>query len=180
MIEVKRAFLGLSVGIGFGLLFSNCGGGSTPVAPGNTPTPTSAPTAQPTPTAWVCPMGAGVGAENASCKMTHKYDDELFAAVRDAVWASQAQHPEWFIFYKDGTVKVNDKDRKAMFDFVVDTLNSKGYCALNDAHGQEGDGLEVAVKRNNGFNEQYKFWVTKGWIRVDRNMHIATCEPSWF
>jgi hypothetical protein len=145
------------------------------VAPPPPPTPTPTAVATATPGAFVCPFGKGTG-DGENCPV-HKVaaDPILFQAVSDSVYLMQQQHPEWFIFEGSPVtrVKVNDKDRERFFAAVVDDLNSKGFCAIND-------GLEIGVKRNNAFSEQYKFWVTRGYVQTDSRMHIATCTPAWF
>jgi hypothetical protein len=163
-------------------LFTGCGGGGTPVA---AVTPTPGPTPVPTATPWVCPLGKGTG--TGECPLTKKADPKIFNGVFDAVNYVLGAHPEWFVFENSGRVLVHGENREQFFQATVQRLNDTGFCALQDDHGQEGDGLEIAVKYTNEFNEQYKPWVTGpgggldlGIVRTDRNMKIATCTPAWF
>jgi hypothetical protein len=175
---------------------SNCGKGSSNPVAAVTPTPTAVPTAVPTATAFVCPLGKGTGdgrggepgaGPNEDCKLTKKADPFQFKAVADAVIYVEGLHPDWIYQESNGVVRLHNEDREAFFQDVVDRLNTQGFCSIDDAHGVEGDGLEIAVKYTNDFSEQYKFWTTgspngkkDGIIRLDYTMHVATCTPAWF
>jgi hypothetical protein len=164
-------------------LLMSCGGGSTPVA---SVTPTAAPTPVPTATPWVCPLGKGTG--TGECPQHRRADPVIFRGVFDAVNYVLSANPEWFVFEASGVVRVHGENREQFFQATVQRLNDTGFCALQDDHGKEGDGLEIAVKNTNAFSEQYKPWVTGGpqggldlgKIRTDATMKIATCTPAWF
>jgi hypothetical protein len=165
------------------LLMSCGGGGATPVA---AVTPTAAPTPVPTATPWVCPLGKGTG--TGECPQHRRADPKIFNGVFDAIQYVLATHPDWFLFEASGTTRVYGEHREDFFQATVQRLNETGFCAIQDDHGKEGDGLEIAVKYTNDFCEQYKPWVTgspqggldMGIVRTDRNMKIATCTPAWF
>jgi hypothetical protein len=40
--------------------------------------------------------------------------------------------------------------------------------------------LEIAVKKNNAFSEQYKLMWSSGYLRRGDSSYRATCTPAWF
>jgi hypothetical protein len=180
--------------VGLGLILGGCGRTVTnnPVAVA-TATPTTASTPIPTPTDCQlphdgapgcipeCSFGHGTGTgEGAECPQSKANpDDLLFDEVRNAVLQTEAEHPD-LIVVESNTIRLSNENRLPFFRIVVHKLQGRpGICAADD-------GLEVAVKRNNDFSEQYKFWTTPpknsnlGTLRVDGSMKIATCRPAWF
>jgi hypothetical protein len=49
----------------------------------------------------------------------------------------------------------------------------QGLCAHND-------GEELAVKANNGFNDQYDVLTSDMYIRRQGGSYRSTCYPAWF
>ena len=52
-------------------------------------------------------------------------------------------------------------------------LKRVGLCALDD-------GIEIAVKNRNDFNEQYNVLTSSGFVRWGAGAYISTCRPAWF
>lgn len=183
----------LSVGAAVAaIVLIRCGQSNNPAAANLTPTPTQIPvsTAAPTPTDCQlphdgnpgcippCSFGHGTG-DGIDCPFHGKYSPVLFNAVRDAVLATEAENPQ-LISQEGGVVRLSLNNRLPFFRIVIHRLQATpGLCAADD-------GLEVAIKNTNDFSEQYKFWTTPpkgsdlGSIRLDSDMHVATCTPAWF
>ena len=56
---------------------------------------------------------------------------------------------------------------------VVENLKWRGLCAFDD-------GIEIAVKNSNSFNEQYNVETSQGFVRWGAGAYISTCRPAWF
>jgi hypothetical protein len=64
-------------------------------------------------------------------------------------------------------------DRATYLNAVLSTLSSFGYCAIYD-------GLEVAVKNNNSFNDQFNILTSSNYVRRGEGSYRSTCRPAWF
>jgi hypothetical protein len=64
-------------------------------------------------------------------------------------------------------------NREAYIAEVVTNLKTARLCALFD-------GIEVAVKNANDYNEQYNIHTSQGYVRWGAGAYISTCRPAWF
>jgi hypothetical protein len=137
-------------------------------APGPTPTPNPDPTPRP-PVTSSCSLPPGN--PNAACSYTSpQYADD----VEWAIVQTMSQKPQLFDFngsYGPAYPRVVNED--GYTSSVVNFLAQRGYCALYD-------GEEVALKRSNGFNEQYDILSAAGYVRRGPGTYRSTCTPAWF
>jgi hypothetical protein len=157
-------------GIAFGLAVIACDGPRRPAAPDPTPPP-----ATPTPvTSPLGPAGCGLppgGGSGTGCRR----ELPAFAFdVNHAIAKAQNEHPEWFDFSQhQGGLSYRVLRRDDYIAEVVTNLKGRGLCALFD-------GVEVAVKNANDFNEQYNVHTSQGFVRWGAGAYISTCRPAWF
>ena len=156
------------------LLLTACGS-RTPATPALEPTPNPTPVPAPTPaTARVaCGVGAGMGGLEERCPRT---SPSFLAEVDAAINRVVERHPE--------LVDLNDRAGRGgyfvrnideFFRLVVEEVaEGSRLCAIVDAD------LEIAVKRNNAFSDQYKLMWSSGYIRRGDSSYRATCVPAWF
>ena len=138
-----------------------------PAAP--VPSPTAiAPTPVPTPPGCGLPPGTGSGT---GCRR----ELPAFALdVNHAIAKAQNEHPEWFDFSQhQGGLSYRVLRRDEYIAEVVTNLEWRGLCALYD-------GVEVAVKNANDYNEQYNVHTSQGFVRWGAGAYISTCRPAWF
>jgi len=155
------------------LLLAGCGS-RTPAAPAPAPTPTPAPAPTPATARVACGVGPGTGdGLEEHCPRT----DPAFLAQVDAGVNRVVQlHPELFDLDDHagaGGYFVRDIDefyRQIVEQVAVDSH----LCAIVDAD------LEIAVKRDNAFSEQYKLMWSSGYLRRGDSSYRATCTPAWF
>jgi hypothetical protein len=160
---------------GAGAFLAGCGA-HTPAAPAAAPTPAPTPVPAPTPaTARVaCGVGAGTGdgLEEHCPRTSPAFLSEVDAAINHVV----TDHPELFDLNDHagpGGYFVRDIDE--FYRVVVEQIAQDAHlCAIVDAD------LEIAVKRNNAFSEQYKLMWSSGYLRRGDSSYRATCEPAWF
>jgi hypothetical protein len=89
---------------------------------------------------------------------------EFFGDVNDAIDTLKVERPE---FFRDGDYVTN---LGGYYVGLIRILDRKGLCAAYD-------GEDLAVKRTNDYNEQYK--VLTSWNQI-RRVYMATCTPAWF
>lgn len=157
------------------LLLTACGS-HTPATPALEPTPNPTPVPAPTPTIarLACGVGAGTGdgLEEHCPRTSPSFLAEVDAAINRVV----DRHPE--------LVDLNDRAGRGgyfvrnideFFRLVVEEVAEGSHlCAMVDAD------LEIAVKRNNAFSDQYKLMWSSGYIRRGDSSYRATCVPAWF
>jgi hypothetical protein len=148
----------------------------TPAAPAPEPTPNPTPVPVPTPSTprVACGVGPGTGdgLEEHCPRTSPSFLREVDAAINRVV----ELHPE--------LVDLNDRagaggyfvrDIDEFFRHVVQEIaDGSRLCAMVDAD------LEIAVKRNNAFSDQYKLMWSSGYIRRGDSSYRATCTPAWF
>jgi hypothetical protein len=139
----------------------------SPAEPAPSPTPI-APTPTPEPPGCGLPPGGGSGL---GCLR----ELPVFAlAVNEAIAKAQNEHPEYFDFSQhQGGLSYRVVARDAYVAEVVNNLKRAGLCALFD-------GIEVAVKNTNEYNEQYNIHTSQGFVRWGAGAYISTCRPAWF
>jgi hypothetical protein len=157
------------------LLLAACGS-RTPATPAPAPTPAPTPVPAPTPaTARVaCGVGPGTGdGLEEHCPLT---SPAYFAQVDAAINHVVQLHPELFDLDNHagaGGYYVQDIDE--FYRQVVEQVAADSHlCAMVDAD------LEIAVKRDNAFSEQYKLMWSSGYLRRGDSSYRATCTPAWF
>jgi hypothetical protein len=157
------------------LVVTACGS-HTPATPALEPTPTPTPVPAPTPaTARVaCGVGPGTGdgLEEHCPRTSPSFLSEVDAAINRVV----ELHPE-LVDLDDragvGGYFVRDID-EFYRQVVEEVADGSRLCAVVDAD------LEIAVKRNNAFSDQYKLMWSSGYIRRGDSSYRATCTPAWF
>ena len=65
------------------------------------------------------------------------------------------------------------KDFHAYHEAIVQSMIAKGYCA-------RFDGEEIAVKKENRFNEQFDVFLGEGFVRRGEGIYRSTCWPAAF
>jgi hypothetical protein len=65
------------------------------------------------------------------------------------------------------------KDFHAYHEAIAQSMIAKGYCA-------RFDGEEIAVKKENRFNEQFDVFLGEGFVRRGEGIYRSTCWPSAF
>ena len=162
------------------LLAVSCGKG-TPAEPTPSPTPTPAAVATPTPVPSPTPVNAriacGVGKGNGSGleESCPRKEESFLTQVNIAIDRVAQKHPNYFDFDNqrgDGGFYV--KNVNGYYGEVVQELGNMGLCAVVDGGG------EIAVKSNNGSNDQYHIMISSGHVRRGPTSYRATCSPAWF
>jgi hypothetical protein len=129
--------------------------------------PTPAPPLNPTPGCRLAP--------SRSITCTRELPSKYILDVDRAIEKVAREHPEVFDFnqHQPGTdwFKIVDNDR--YFTFMVEAMNSFGYCTIYD-------GEELAVKGENSFNEQFDIWAGEGFVRRGEGSYRSTCYPATF
>jgi hypothetical protein len=135
-------------------------GGATP-APGDPATP-----APPATSGCRLPRGTGTGED---CpRISPAFLGDVSGAIQQLI----KDQPDLFI--KKGCEGCYDvTDSGAYVSGVVQQLVRRGYCTAYD-------GLELAVKNTNDFNEQYAILSSGGSVRSGGESYRATCRPAWF
>jgi hypothetical protein len=94
--------------------------------------------------------------------------------VEDALTIVTENYPELFDFNSKKCLNcyfVKDVDRYV--GLVLQELSAMGLCA-------HWDGEEVAVKKNNGYSEQYDIILSNNHMRRGPGSYRGVCSPSWF
>jgi hypothetical protein len=122
------------------------------------------------PPAPACPLPPG-GGSGENCP----YELPFFALqVNEAIAIVENEHPELFDFSlsRSGlSYLVRDRDRYTRG--VAYVLSTRGFCAI-------WDGVELAMKNTNEFNEQYAILTSDGYVRWGGGAYQSTCHPAWF
>lgn len=140
----------------------------SPAAPVPTPAPLPV-EPSPAPPAG-CGLPAGIGSGTGCTRELPAFAFD----VNHAIAKAQNEHPEWFDFNQhQGGLSYRVLHRDAYIAEVVLNLKLRGLCALYD-------GVEVAVKNSNRFNEQYNVHTSQGFVRWGAGAYISTCIPAWF
>jgi len=162
------------------LLAANCGK-STPAEPTPSPTPPPAAVATPTPVPSPTPVNAriacGIGKGNGSGleESCPRKEESFLSQVNTAIDRVAQKHANYFDFDNqrgDGGFYV--KNVNGYYSEVVQELGNMGLCAVVDGGG------EIAVKSNNGSNDQYHIMISSGHVRRGDASYRATCTPAWF
>jgi hypothetical protein len=148
--------------------------GTAPDGPISTPTPTPLPTPTPGPTPTPAAQGCGLppgGGSGFHCP----YVGSAFSAdVTEAIAQAQREHPELFDFTQGfGFLSWKVLDRQKYHDLVQYNLERMGYCAAHDL-------VEIGVKNENRFNEQFQIMTSQGYARWGEGSYRSTCYPAWF
>ena len=141
-------------------------GGDVP-APAPTPPPTPPPFPPPLPP---CPLPPGGGTGE-------RCPDELplFALdVNEAIAIVENEHRELFDFTRSRSgLSYFVRDRERYARGVAYVLSTRGFCAI-------WDGVELAAKKTNAFNEQYAILTSDSYVRWGAGAYQSTCYPAWF
>jgi hypothetical protein len=140
--------------------------------PASTPVPaaTPAPAAPVTPSA-ACGVGPGGGSGRSCPRHSESYLREVERAIDDLV----REEPSLF-----------DQRRTRGCGNCYQVLNPTRYVQrLTEMVARQGlcahyDGEELAVKANNGFNDQYDILTSDMYIRRQGGSYRSTCYPAWF
>jgi len=134
-------------------------------SPTPAPTPTPFPPAPPP-----CPLPPGAGSGE-NCP----YELPFFAFdVNEAIAIVENEHPELFDFAQSrGGLSYLVRDRDRYTRGVAYVLSTRGACAI-------WDGVELAVKKANEFNEQYAILTSDSYVRWGGGAYQSTCHPAWF
>ncbi len=129
--------------------------------------PTPAPPLNPTPGCRLAP--------SRSLTCTRELPARYIGDVDRAIDKVARDHPEVFNFNRvqTGTNWFQIVDFDHYFRYMVEAMNSFGYCSVYD-------GEELAVKTENGFNEQYDIFAGDGFIRRGEGSYRSTCYPATF
>jgi len=157
------------------LLLALAGCGSrTPAAPA--PAPTQVPAPAPTPATARVACGVGPGTGDGLEEHCPRTSPAFFTPVDAAINRVVQVHPELFDLDDHagaGGYFVRDIDE--FYRQVVEQVAADAHlCAMVDAD------LEIAVKKDNAFSEQYKLMWSSGYLRRGDSSYRATCTPAWF
>lgn len=147
-------------------------------APEPAPNPTPNPTPVPAPTPTIPPLACGVGPgtgdglEEHCPRTSPSFLTEVDAAINRVV----ERHPELVdLNSRAGAGGYFVRDIDGFYAEVVrEVAEGSRLCAVVDAD------LEIAVKRDNTFSDQYKLMWSSGYIRRGESSYRATCTPAWF
>jgi hypothetical protein len=144
---------------------------AAPAAPGPTPSPGN-PAPNPPPTG----QGCGVGRGNGSGQNCPRQQPSFLNDVESAMDQLVSREPQ--IFNLNKTLKgcancyqVVNPDRYVQR--MAQLMSERGLCGLHD-------GEELAVKRTNDFNDQYKIDTSDGFMRRGLGSYRSTCYPASF
>jgi hypothetical protein len=128
--------------------------------------PTPAPPLEPTPGCRLAPS------RSLTCT---REEPRFLGDVDRAIDKVAREHPEVFDFTRvqAGTDWFKIVDFDNYFTFMVQAMESFGYCAIYD-------GEELAMKTSNGFNEQYDIFAGDGFVRRGEGSYRSTCYPATF
>jgi hypothetical protein len=138
----------------------------TPTTPAATPAPST-----PVPPAAACGIGPGGGSGRSCPRHSESYLREVERAIDDLV----REEPSLF-----------DPNRTRGCGNCYQVLNPTRYVQrLTEMVARQGlcahyDGEELAVKANNGFNDQYDVLTSDMYIRRQGGSYRSTCYPAWF
>ncbi len=159
------------------LVLTACGS-RTPSTPALAPTPNPPATPVPAPTPVIARLACGVGPGTGDgleehCPLT---SPSFLAEVDAAINRVVARHPELFdLNDKAGAGGYFVRDIDEFYRQVVQEVAEGSHlCAFVDAD------LEIAVKSNNAFSDQYKLMWSSGYLRRGDSSYRATCTPAWF
>jgi hypothetical protein len=128
--------------------------------------PTPAPPLNPTPECALAPS------RSLTCT---RENSQYLPDVDRAIVKVAAEHPEVFDFTRVQTgtdwFQIVDWDR--YFVLMVEAMRGYGYCAIYD-------GEELAVKMDNGFNEQFDIFAGDGFVRRGEGSYRSSCYPATF
>ena len=159
------------------VLLAACGA-HTPATPALEPTPTPAPTPAPAPTPSTPRVACGVGPGTGDGLEEHcpRTSPSFLADVDAAINRVVDRHPQLFdLDNRAGAGGYFVRDIDGFYDRVVAEIAEGSHlCATVDAD------LEIAVKRDNAFSEQYKLMWSSGYLRRGDSSYRATCVPAWF
>jgi hypothetical protein len=127
-----------------------------------------APTPEPTPPG--CGLQPGLGSGTGCRRELPAFAED----VNHAIAKAQNEHPAWFDFSQhQGGLSYRVLAKDEYIAAVVENLKWRGLCAFDD-------GIEIAVKNSNSFNEQYNVETSQGFVRWGAGAYISTCRPAWF
>ena len=133
------------------------------------PTPSPPPPPFP-PKAPPCPLAPG-GGTGEHCPR----EVSLFALdVNEAIAIVENEHPELFdLTLRRGGLSYFVRDRERYTRGVAYVMSTRGFCAI-------WDGVELATKKTNEFNEQYAILTSDSYVRWGAGAYQSTCHPAWF
>ena len=106
---------------------------------------------------------------------TRELPPRYLGDVDRAIEKVAREHPEVFDFTRVQTgtswFKIVNPDR--YYVLMVEAMQSFGYCSIYD-------GEELAVKTENGFNEQFDIFAGEGFVRRGEGSYRSTCYPATF
>ncbi|HUG54729.1 MAG TPA: hypothetical protein VMR21_14065 [Vicinamibacteria bacterium] len=157
------------------LLLTACGS-PIPATPALEPTPNPTPVPSPTPATARVACGVGAGTGDGLQEHCPRTSPSFLAEVDAAINRVVDRHPE--------LVDLDDRAGRGGYfvrnideffrQVVEEVAEGSRLCAIVDAD------LEIAVKRNNAFSDQYKLMWSSGYIRRGDSSYRATCVPAWF
>ena len=117
-----------------------------------------------------CPLPPG-GGSGEKCP----YELPFFALqVNEAIAIVENEHPELFdLTLRRGGLSYFVRDRERYTRGVAYVMSTRGFCAI-------WDGVELATKKTNEFNEQYAILTSDSYVRWGAGAYQSTCYPAWF
>lgn len=133
------------------------------------------PAAFPTPAPPLVPTPGCNMAPSRSLTCTRELPSKYILDVDRAIDKVAQQHPEVFDFnvVQPGTSWFKIVNPDSYYVRMVEAMQSFGYCSRYD-------GEELAVKTENGFNEQFDIFAGDGFVRRGEGSYRSTCYPATF
>jgi hypothetical protein len=141
--------------------------------------PAPAPTANPGQPASPAPpqgQGCGVGPGNGSGVDCPRQQPSFLAEVESALDQLVREEPQLFNLSKSSKgcgncYQIVNADRYVQR--MAQLMSQRGLCG-------HYDGEELAVKRDNSFNDQYDIFTSDYFVRRQLGSYRSTCYPAWF
>jgi hypothetical protein len=119
--------------------------------------------------------GVGKGTGNGLESSCPRREESFLTQVNIAIDRVVQRHPNYFdLGNLRGDAGYFVKNVDGYYGEVVQELGNMGLCAVVDGGG------EIAVKSNNGSNDQYNIMISSGHVRRGPTSYRATCSPAWF
>lgn len=125
----------------------------------------------PPPGAMDCTPPPGPG-----CDLYGKIESCFVGKVATAVSETIAQNPTWFQEQESGETLVLPEFKDALVDTVVVKMQAER-CTQRDP--MDGDGVEIAVKADNTFQESFRLVTSGGAVRKGFGSYVGTCAPAF-
>lgn len=171
-IRLDHVLVALSASAALAALLPSCGGSSSPGKPS---TPTTLPTATPTPVGSTCALGAG--SVTATCAVqTSRLSPRIETAI-DLVVREKPSLLDLNDVKPPNTDHYRVRDEEAFLDAIVENLRRQLLCAERD--GDSAGLRRIVVKESNDYSETFDV-LENGYIRRREAAYVRTCTPAAF